>query len=96
MTPQKLSLSKFPENIEGINNLYVSTDLGQIDFLSSVGGVGDFERVSKNAIEVTVFGRKCLVISINDLITAKMFMKRPHDIETVKQLEWIKAKLGLK
>ena len=96
MTPQKLPLIEFPKDIAAINNLYVSTDLGQIDFLGTVGGVGDFERVSRNAVEVTVFGKKCRVISIDDLIAAKMFMKRPHDIETVKQLEWIKKKLGLK
>ena len=35
-------------------------------------------------------------ISIDDLIAAKIFMKRPHDIATVKQLEWIKKELALK
>src|SRR3989338_3067307 len=84
--PKKLALSEFPKDITAINNLYVSTDLGQIDFIRSIGGVGDFERVLKNAVEVTVFGRKCHVISIDDLIAAKIFMKRPHDIATVKQL----------
>ena len=96
MTPQKLSFTEFPESITGINNLYVGTDLGQIDFLGEISGVGDFDRVMKNAIEVAVFGKKCRVISIDDLIAAKSFLKRPHDIETVKQLEWIKTKLGSK
>jgi predicted nucleotidyltransferase len=93
MTPQKLPLSEFPSEIKGINNLYVGTDLGKVDFLGSVGGVGSFEQVAKNAVEVTVFGRKCRVISIDDLIKAKKFMNRPHDIETVKQLEWIKNRV---
>jgi predicted nucleotidyltransferase len=56
--------------------------------------VGSFEQVSKNAVEVTVFGRKCKVISLDDLIAAKKFVGRPHDIETVKQLEWIKKRLS--
>lgn len=93
MTPKKLPFSKFPEDISNIKNLYISTDLGQIDLLSTVGGVGDFERLSRNAVEVTIFGRKCRVISLDDLIAAKNFVGRPHDIETVKQLEWIKKKL---
>ena len=93
MTPQRLSFSDYPSDISKINNLYVSTDLGQVDFLGSVGGVGDYGRVSRDAIEVTVFGRKCKVISIDDLISAKKFMGRSHDIETVKQLEWIKNRL---
>ncbi|MGK5085150.1 hypothetical protein WDW37_17825 [Bdellovibrionota bacterium FG-1] len=35
MTPKKLSLLEFPAGISAINNLYISTDLGQIDFLGS-------------------------------------------------------------
>lgn len=94
MTPKKLSFLEYPEDISRINNLYVKTDLGQVDLLGSIGGVGDFERVAEGAVEVTVFGRKCKVISIDDLIAAKKFARRPHDLETVKQLEWIKKKLG--
>jgi hypothetical protein len=93
MTVKKLPFGQYPEDISKINNMYIKTDLGQIDFLGSIGGVGEFERVSKGAVEVTVFGRKCKVISIDDLIAAKKFTHRPHDIETVKQLEWIKKKL---
>ena len=93
MTPKKLSLLEFPTQITEVNNLYVNTDLGQVDFLGLVGGVGDYSRVASNAIEVTLFGRKCRVISLDDLIEAKKFMSRPHDLETVKQLEWIKKRL---
>jgi hypothetical protein len=93
MTPKRLPFSEFPTDITNINNLYVATDLGQIDFLGSISGVGNFEQVAKNAVEVTVFGRKCRVISVDDLIAAKKFVGRPHDIETVKQLEWIKNRL---
>jgi hypothetical protein len=93
MTPQKLSFIQFPEDISRVNNLYIKTDMGQIDLLGSVSGVGDFDSVSKNAVEVTLFGRKCKVISLDDLIKAKKFVGRPHDLETVKQLEWIKKRL---
>jgi len=90
MTPQKLSFLKFPEDTANINNFYINTDMGQVDFLNSVTGIGDYEALSKNAIDVPLFGRKCKVISLDDLITAKKQLNRPHDIETVKQLEWIK------
>ena len=90
MTPKKLSFLKFPENITHINIFYLNTDMGQVDFLTSITGVGDYETLSKHAIEIPLFGRKCKVISLDDLITAKKYLNRPHDIETVKQLEWIK------
>ncbi len=90
ITPQKLSFIEFPGDISAIKNLYVRTDLGQVDFLGSLSGVGDFERVSQHAVEVMIFGRKCKIIGVDDLIESKKFMNRPHDIETIKQLEWIK------
>ena len=92
ITPQKLPLLDHPRELAGVNNLYLSTDLGHLDLLGSVGGVGDFERVAQGAVEVTLFGHRCKVISLDDLIAAKLFMKRPHDLETVKQLEWIKRR----
>ena len=96
MSPKDLPFSEYPKELSSIKNLYIRTDLGIIDFLGEVGGVGNYDRVLQNAAEVLIFGRKCRVISIDDLITAKLFMKRAHDLETVKQLEWIKANLGLK
>ena len=95
MTPQKLPFAEFPRDLSGMENLYLDTTLGQIDFLGFVGGVGDFASVRKNAVEVALFGRKCRVISLDDLIAAKWFMGRPHDLETVKQLEWIRKKQPL-
>lgn len=93
MTPQKLPFLEHPQETTEINNLYIQTDLGQIDFLGLVGGVGDFNRVASQAINVEVFGRKCRVISLDDLVSAKKFMARPRDLETVKQLQWIRSKL---
>lgn len=96
MTPNKLPFDKFTEDVSHINNLYIKTDLGQLDLLGSIGGVGDFQRVYDGAVEVSLFGRKCRVISIDDLIAAKKFVHRPHDLETVKQLEWIKERVSRK
>src|SRR5690606_3733551 len=42
MTPQKLSFLTTPPPGSVLKNLYLETDVGMIDVLSSVLGVGDF------------------------------------------------------
>src|SRR3990167_2862180 len=41
MTVQKLSFLEFPQDLSGVKNLYIESDLGILDLLSFVGGVGD-------------------------------------------------------
>lgn len=91
-TPQKLSFIEIPEKIEGANGFYLHTDLGPLDILNQITGVGDFERVKSKAIEIQVFGHKCKVISINDLIDAKKALGRNKDLLVVQELEEIKKK----
>ena len=43
MTPQKLSFLTEPRGNQAMNNLYLETDLGILDILTEVKGVGHFE-----------------------------------------------------
>lgn len=90
MTPQKLSFLKHPECLENIKNLYLASDLGSLDILSYVDGVGDFERVRQKALTISLFGKDCKVISIDDLISSKKNVGRDKDRIAVKELEEIK------
>ncbi len=87
MTPQKLSFLEYPESLQTLKNLYLQTDLGTLDILGFVGGVGDFEAVKKNALRLEFFGSVCLILSVDDLIAAKKFMARPKDFLVIKELE---------
>lgn len=91
MIPKK-SFMEIPENLNGINNLYLSTDAGVLDLISTVVGVGDFTEVSKLAIEVSIFGNKCKIISLDDLIKCKRTLKRPKDLLVATELEAIRQK----
>jgi predicted nucleotidyltransferase len=93
MVNGKPSFLQVPKIIEGINNLYLQTDAGVLDLLSNVTGVGSFEELSKSCIEIKVYGYTCKVISIEDLIKAKISLKRPKDLEVAKELEIISKKL---
>lgn len=90
MTPQRLSFLEHPA--PGTPLLYLQTDIGVIDILSSIAGVGGFDRLRKNAVELEVDGRIYRVISLEDLIAAKEAIGREKDLLAVKELRAIAAK----
>lgn len=92
LTPQRLSFLENPEAGVGMKNLYLETELGPIDFLGSILGIGEFERVRAASIEVELFGRRCRVISIQDLIQAKEALGRDKDLIAAKELRAILEK----
>ena len=93
LSGQKLSFLDNPAPDVKLNNLYLGTDFGPVDFLGNVLGVGDFASVRANAVEVELFGRRCRVISLDDLIRAKEALTRDKDQQTVLQLRAIREKL---
>jgi hypothetical protein len=96
MTPQKLSFLEIPESDKTkIHNLYLETDLGVVDILSEVTGVGDFKRLSERAIMVDLYGFQVKVISLEDLIQAKEALGRPKDQITAAELREIQKKTKL-
>lgn len=92
MTSERLSFLTHPPVGQPLNNLYLQTDMGVVDVISSVLGVGDFARLRKNAEELEINGRVIPVISLSDLILAKEAMGRDKDILTAKELRAIQAK----
>ena len=92
MTTQRLSFIDHPDPGTPLKNLYLQTDLGPVDLLSSIKGVGGFERVRESAVEVELFGRKVRVISLGDLITAKEALGREKDLYAAKELRAVVAK----
>ncbi len=92
MNPDKLSFLTHPSAGQALNNIYLQTDQGVVDIISSVLGVGDFVRLKSHAEDLEVDGRRYHVISLEDLITAKEAMGREKDLLTAKELRAIAAK----
>ena len=92
MTPNKLSFLTAPPAGQYLDNLYLMTDLGTVDFLSSIKGVGEFKRVHDQAEEIEIRGHKIKVIGLEDLISAKEAINRDKDILAAKELRAIQAK----
>ena len=91
MTPQRLKLKLTAESCTRFKNLYLDTDIGQVDCLASIQGLGDYEDV-KNLSEIRDLGGglRIHVLTIDSLIKARKAMNRPRDREAVLQLEAIK------
>ena len=88
----KPSFLDYPKSIDGVNNIYLETDIGILDILTQVSPIGDFGKIKKNAKKIKLFGYSCFIISLDDLIKTKKHLKRAKDIALCKELLEIKKK----
>jgi hypothetical protein len=70
-------------------NFTLTTAIGEIDLFGEIPGVGDFRAAAGDALELTLFGTRCLCISLPRLIQAKRAAGRPKDLEVLAELEAI-------
>jgi predicted nucleotidyltransferase len=77
-----------------VKNLYITTDEGRLDCLGSIQGIGGFEAVYDESVELDLEGRACRVLGLEALIRAKEATGRPHDLETVIQLKALRERGG--
>ncbi|MBN1787030.1 MAG: hypothetical protein JW806_01395 [Sedimentisphaerales bacterium] len=94
MTPNKLKLQLTEENCQQYKNLYLDTDLGQLDCISFVKGVGNYQQAKDKSISIETDSLKIQVLDIDALIEAKKTMNRQKDKQAVIELETIKKLKG--
>ena len=91
MTPKRLKLKLTAESCARFENLYLDTDVGQVDCLSYVQGLGNYKDIErKSQIRNLGGGLRIRVLTIDSLIKARKAMNHPRDKEAVLQLEAIK------
>jgi hypothetical protein len=90
MTPGRQPLELTAENAGQFRNLYLDTDLGHLDCLSEIQGLGGYDEVAKASQTIEIDGLPLRVLTIDALIVAKEAMNRPRDREAVRQLRAIK------
>jgi len=70
-------------------NFTFTTDIGDLDLLGEVRGLGYYEVIVNDSITVELFGYQFAVIDIAKLITAKRSAGRPKDLIALAELEAI-------
>jgi hypothetical protein len=89
LTTERLSLSFQDCTNLGRETLYLSTDLGQLDCLGEVAGIGDFYAVRARSEELDLGDFKIRILSLETLTESKKAIGRPRDIHAVHELEAI-------
>jgi hypothetical protein len=75
-------------------NFTFSTDVGSLDLLGEVRGIGFYEEVNTEASIYEMFGYSFPVIEIGRLILAKRTAGRAKDLIALPELEAIQSKLN--
>jgi hypothetical protein len=90
--PKRLSFLDHPSDLTQVKNVYLYTDLGPLDILSEIKGVGGYTEVVKEAVSIPLFGHVCRVMGIDTLITSKRALEREKDRAMILELEVIRKR----
>ncbi len=92
LTANKLPLELTDELCDSLKNIYLTTDLGVLDCLSEVAGLGNYEQALKHSITHKMSYGEFPILSLDALITAKEAVGREKDLYAVRLLRAIKPK----
>lgn len=85
--PEGTPVTLTPDLLKRHPLLQLSTNVGHVDLLSNIAGFKSY-RAIKNASEpVNIDGRPIPMLTRTGVIKSKRAMKRPKDIDDVRQLE---------
>lgn len=92
-TPAKIPFELTEDLLVRLKNLYLKTELGVIDCLGEVAGIGDFDAVFRESVPVRFAFGECRMLSLDALIRSKEAVGREQDRIAVRQLRAIKERL---
>ena len=92
LTANKLPLELTDELCDSLKNIYLNTDLGILDCLSEVSGIGDYEQVLQQSIPHSMSYGEFRILNLDALIAAKSAAGREKDLDAVRLLQAIKEK----
>ena len=75
------------ETLRGGLNFTLTTDLGDIDLLGEVSGIGDYAASLAASTPVELFGTNFDVLTLEALIISKRAAGRPKDLQVLPELE---------
>jgi predicted nucleotidyltransferase len=94
LTANKLPFELTDELCDSLKNIYLNTDLGTLDCLSEVAGIGNYEQVLRQSISHSLSYGEFRMLSLDALIAAKSAVGREKDLDAVRLFQAIKEKRG--
>ncbi|HEY3763496.1 MAG TPA: hypothetical protein VGN23_17270 [Verrucomicrobiae bacterium] len=92
LTANKLPLELTQSSFASLKNLYLQTDLGKLDCLGEVAGVGNYEQALKHSISYNVPYGEFRILDLDALIASKQAAGREKDLDAVRLLQAIKER----
>ena len=86
----KLPLELTDELCARLKNIYLQTDLGKLDCLGEIAGVGNYDEVVGKAVTMPFSFGECRVLTLEALIASKLAAGREKDLAALSFLRAIK------
>jgi len=85
--PKNLPFQLDANTLKAGLNFTLTTDLGDLDLLGEVAGLGGFAEVLSFSEELGLFGMRCKVLTLEGLIKSKRAIGRAKDMRLLPELE---------
>jgi hypothetical protein len=92
LTANKLPLEMTRGSFGDLKNVYLQTDLGKLDCLNEVAGVGNYKEVRKQSVVARLPYGEFQFLNIDALIASKKTVGRERDLDAVRRLVAIKER----
>lgn len=103
LAPYHPRLRGLPENLPSVwdeqalrsgTNFTLTTDIGDIDLLGEVAGVGGYPDAATASVTVPLYGVECRVLTLDSLIASKRDAGRAKDLLVLPELEALREVAG--
>jgi len=92
MTPGRIPFVLEQATGQPLQNIYLSTDWGQLDCLGHVKGIGGYSECHKLSEPIEMAGFTIMTLTLEGILIAKRAMGRPRDLQTVFELEAVQER----
>lgn len=92
MTPGRIPFVLEQATGQPLQNIYLSTDWGQLDCLGHVKGIGGYSECHKLSEPIEMAGFTIMTLTLEGILIAKRAMGRPRDLQTVFELEAVRER----
>jgi predicted nucleotidyltransferase len=92
LTANKLPLEQTRSSFKDLKNIYLQTDLGKLDCLSEVAGLGSYQQVFQQSILHNMSFGQFRMLNLDALIAAKAAVGRQKDLDAVRLLRAVKER----